>query len=201
LIQKPDYLNNPELVDQSAPSDTLFYSKNQRKLKGGGGITPDITVETEKLTDYARELWRQSMFYAYAIKYKSEHGQISLPIIIDEEMLEEFRAFLKQDYFLYYLKNEKQLRDLEKELLQDEYFKDLKNPFQTFYTTFDSLKTSDFDQNLTQIKRGLKSELATLAGGLAERVKADLDDDPVVLKAVSFLQDKIAYNTTLGYAY
>jgi len=47
----------------------------------------------------------------------------------------------------------------------------------------------------------LKSELSTLAGGLAERVKADLDDDPVVLKAGSVLQDKIAYNTTLGYAF
>jgi carboxyl-terminal processing protease len=69
LIQKPDYLNNPELVEQSAPVDTLFYSKNQRKLKGGGGITPDITVDAEKLTDYARELWRQNMFYSYAIKY------------------------------------------------------------------------------------------------------------------------------------
>ena len=201
LIQKPDYLNNPELVDQSALSDTLFYSKNQRKLQGGGGITPDITVETEKLSDYARELWRQNMFYAYAIKYKSEHGQIPLPIVIDEKVLEDFQAFLERDYFLYYLKNEKQLRDLEKELLQDEHFKDLKNPFQTFYTIFDSLKTSDFDQNQTQIKRGLRSELSTLAGGLAERVKADLDDDPVVLKAVSVLQDKIAYNTTLGYAF
>jgi hypothetical protein len=47
----------------------------------------------------------------------------------------------------------------------------------------------------------LKSELSTLAGGLAERVKADLDEDPVVLKAISVLQDKIAYNTTLGYAF
>ena len=201
LIQKPDYLNNPELVNQSALNDTLFYSKNQRKLQGGGGITPDITVETEKLSDYARELWRQNMFYAYAIKYKSEHGQIPLPIVIDKELLEDFRAFLEQDCFLYYLKNEKQLRDLEKELLQDEHFKDLKNPFLTFYSTFDSLKMSDFNQNLTQIKRGLRSELSTLAGGLAERVKADLEDDPAVLKAVSVLQDKIAYNTTLGYAF
>jgi len=121
--------------------------------------------------------------------------------VIDKEILEDFRAFLEQDCFLYYLKNEKQLRDLEKELLQDEHFKDLKNPFLTFYSTFDSLKMSDFNQNLTQIKRGLRSELSTLAGGLAERVKADLDDDPAVLKAVSVLQDKIAYNTTLGYAF
>jgi carboxyl-terminal processing protease len=201
LIQKPDYLNNPELVEQSAPVDTLFYSKNQRKLKGGGGITPDITVDAEKLTDYARELWRQNMFYSYAIKYKSEHGQIPLPVVVDERMIEDFRVFLQQDCFLYYLKNEKQLRDLEKDLLQDEHFKNLKNPFQTFYTTFDSLKASGFDQNLARIKRGLKSELSTLAGGLAERVKADLDEDPVVLKAISVLQDKIAYNTTLGYAF
>lgn len=201
LIQKPDYLNNPELVEQSAADDTIFYSKNQRRLKGGGGIIPDITVESETLTDYARELWRQNMFYSYAIKYKSEHGQIPIPVVVDEPQLEDFRAFLEQDCFLYYLKNEKQLRDLEKELLQDKHFKDLNNPFQVFYTTFDSIKVSDFDQNLAKIKRGLKSELSTLAGGLAERVKADLKDDPVVLKAAAVLQDKIAYGTTLGYAY
>ncbi|MGC9364509.1 MAG: S41 family peptidase [Fidelibacterota bacterium] len=200
LIQKPDYLNNPTLVEQTSPGDTLFYSRNRRLLRGGGGIVPDLEVKGESLSDYTRELWRQNMFYSYAIHYKSVHGEIRTPVVVSDEIISDFRGFLEADKFAYIQKNEKRLREVERELQKDDHFKDLTNPFQSVYAIYDSLKQREFEQNLDQIRRGLKSELATLAGGLSERIKNDLDSDPVVTKAMEVLQDGTEYRMTLGFA-
>jgi len=200
LIQKPDYLNNPEMVEDTLPTDTLFYSKNRRLLKGGGGIVPDMEVKAEALTDYSRELWRQNMFYSYAIHYKSINGEIPVPVVVDEKLLDDFKLFLEKDGFIYNHKNEKKLRDLEKELLKEDKFKNMINPFMSIYAVYDSLKTGEFVANSEQIKRGLTSELSTLAGGLSERIKNDIKNDPAIDKAVQVLIDEIGYNTTLGYA-
>lgn len=200
LIQKPDYLNNPTLVEQTSPGDTLFYSRNGRLLKGGGGIVPDLEIKGESLSDYTRELWRQNMFYSYAIHYKSVHGEIRTPVVVSDEIISDFRDFLEADKFAYVQKNEKRLREVERELQKDDHFKDLTNLFQSIYAVYDSLKQCEFEQNLDQIRRGLKSELATLAGGLSERIKNDLDSDPVVTKAMEVLLDGTEYRMTLGFA-
>ena len=200
LIQKPDYLNNPEMVEEVIPPDTLFYSKNGRALKGGGGIVPDLEIKAESLSDYSRELWRQNMFYSYAIHYKSEKVEIPVSVVVDEELVEDFKIFLVKDGFIYNHKNEKKLRDIEKELLKEDKFKDLADPFKSIYAVYDSLKTNEFDNNIEQVKRGLISELSTLAGGLSERIKNDVKTDPAIDKALEVLLDEIGYNTTLGCA-
>jgi len=200
LIQKPDYLNNPKMVEDNIPTDTLFYSKNRRTLKGGGGIVPDLEIKAESLSDYSRELWRQNMFYSYAIHYKSVNGEIPVPVVVDEDLVYDFKKFLEKDGFIYNHKNEKKLRDIEKELLKEDKFKDLMDPFKSIYAVYDSLKAGEFEANSEQIKRGLVSELSTLAGGLSERIKNDIKNDPAIDKAIEVLLDGIGYNTTLGYA-
>ena len=50
------------------------------------------------------------------------------------------------------------------------------------------------------IKQGLTSEFATLIGGLSGRVKASLDDDPVINKTLDVLLDNVIYETALGFS-
>jgi hypothetical protein len=120
---------------------------------------------------------------------------------VNDGIMEDFREYLDKDGFVYYKKNEKELRNLEKELLKEEYFQSVKNPFKQIYAVYDSIKASDYDNNYLSIKRGLTSELSILAGGLSERIKNDLDSDPVIAKAIDALLDEIGYQTTLGYVH
>jgi carboxyl-terminal processing protease len=198
LIQKPDYLKNPELVELDIPEDTIFYSQSRRKLKGGGGIIPDIEVGQPVMSPYIAELWRQNMFYTFVVKYKNENPDITTDIKIDDEVLEEFRNYLNQNHFEYYTKSEKTLRKLEKEMRDKEEYKPLLDEFEKFYTVFDSLKMSEFDSNIDLIKIGIASEIATLLEGLKGRTKVTLKDDPVVQKAIAVLKDDVSYNLTLS---
>lgn len=198
LIQKLDYLKNPEIVELDIPEDTIFYSESGRKLKGGGGIIPDIEVKQPVMSPYVAELWRQNMFYSFAVKYKNENPEITTDIKIDDTVLEEFRNYLNQSNFEYYTKNEKTLRKLEKEMVDKEEYKTLSDEFEQFYTVFDSVKMSEFDDSVDLIKIGIASEIATLVGGLEGRTKVTLEDDPVVKKAIAILKDNESYDLTLS---
>lgn len=200
FIQKPDYLNEPDLVESNIPEDSIFYSHNGRKLKGGGGINPDIEVSQNEMLTLVRELWRQNMFYTFAIKYKSDHPGISENIEIDDKIVDKFRKYLIDTDFHYNMENEKELRNLEEKLMSDDRFMNLKGVFSQFYSIFDSTKANEFNKSMSFIKQGLTSEFATLIGGLSGRVKASLDDDPVINKTLDVLLDNVIYETALGFS-
>ncbi len=200
LIQKPDYLNEPDLVESNMPEDSIFHSHNGRILKGGGGVIPDIKVTQDEMPTLIRELWRQNMFYTFAIKYKSNNPNISENIEINEKIIGMFKKYLKDTGFQYSMRNEKELKSLEKKLISDDRFKNLEGAFNQFYSVFDSIKAEEFDENKFLIKQGLTSEFATLIGGLSARVKAGINDDPVVKEALSVLLDNVTYESTLGFS-
>ncbi|MFA4838976.1 MAG: S41 family peptidase [Candidatus Neomarinimicrobiota bacterium] len=197
LIQKPDYLNNPKIIEGMTAGDSVFHSKNGRLLKGGGGIAPDVLVSLTDVPLLVRELWRQNMFYSFAIHYHTEHGKVEE---VDGKILLEFRQYLKNTGFAYATKSEKQMRDLEKMLKSDQEFKTSDIDFNRYYTVFDAAKEKDFEKNRDLIVKGLTSEFATLEGGLTGRAKSELNTDNVVKQALMILNDQVAYRSTLGFS-
>lgn len=197
LIQKPDYLKNPQLIQAQDANDTIFYSHNKRRLRGGGGIIPDVTIKPNILPEYVSELWRQNMFFTFATKYRAQYNQI--PEEINDEVLNAFRQYLSNVGFQYTEKREKELRELEKQLRSDQRFTDLGVQFQDYYAIFEQSKEAEFQRNKEFIQQGLRAEFATLEKGIAGRVAADLTDDPVVQAAVKYLHDEHEYQTILGF--
>lgn len=51
----------------------VFHTSRGRIVYGGGGITPDVKVESDYLTGYGAQLLRQRVFFEYANKYCAEH--------------------------------------------------------------------------------------------------------------------------------
>ena len=76
LIQKEDWLNNGVLTDGQGVADSIFYTvKNKREVKGGGGIVPDIIIESnKKVSPYINALWRSNLFLSFSSKYLSDES-------------------------------------------------------------------------------------------------------------------------------
>ncbi|HDY75722.1 MAG TPA: S41 family peptidase, partial [Candidatus Marinimicrobia bacterium] len=72
LIQKPDYLNKDVIVSK-VDADTLFTTKTGRRVKGGGGISPDFVIEDTKVGPLTRECWRKSYFFSFARDNKMKY--------------------------------------------------------------------------------------------------------------------------------
>lgn len=197
LIQKPDYLKNPEIIIATPTADSLYYSRNRRSLKGGGGITPDVTIKPVTLPEYVNELWRQNMFFTFVTRYRNQHN--SIPAVIDDEILREFKQYLTEANFIYQEKKEKDLKALEKQLKEDGRFREKLSAFQDLYAVFDTAREAEFQRNREFIIQGLTAEFATLQDGLAGRIAADLKNDPVIAAAEKYLSDADAFQTILGY--
>ncbi len=69
----------------------VYHTVNNREVYGGGGITPDIEVEAEPLTNFAVELRRQNTFFNFAVDYMVEHDHtVSKNLVVDDALFNRF---------------------------------------------------------------------------------------------------------------
>ena len=74
LIQKEDWLDNGVLTDGKEMTDSVFFTlKNNRKVKGGGGIIPDIIIDlNNKTTPFISAIWKANLFSSFSANYLSD---------------------------------------------------------------------------------------------------------------------------------
>ncbi|MCF7885389.1 MAG: S41 family peptidase [Candidatus Marinimicrobia bacterium] len=201
-VQKPEFIDNPNLVFSEEEDDTIFYTMNGRKVIGGGGIEPDIKIEEEdfKKYRYSAFLVSKNTFYNFAIKYKTEHDSLPAYSEVDENIIKAFSEYIHSQDLKYEYKNEEKLKKIEEKLSEKEEFKNLDLSFDKIYNVYTKMRREEFDKNEKIIKRRLMAEFATLKGGTKERVKSSLEYDKDVEKALEILADKQDYMSILGYA-
>jgi carboxyl-terminal processing protease len=64
--QETDNLTHTAEEDSSRPE---FKTNGGRTVYGGGGITPDYIIPAETLSEFTRDLLRNSIFYQFILKY------------------------------------------------------------------------------------------------------------------------------------
>ncbi|MBM2839838.1 MAG: Periplasmic protease [Bacteroidetes bacterium] len=102
--------NEGENVNHEAEKDStrpIFKTAGGRKVFGGGGITPDYIVKSDRLNEYSVQLRSKNIFLQFADKYLDHHGAELRPkyaknaakfageFEVTKEMLDEFLAVAK----------------------------------------------------------------------------------------------------------
>jgi carboxyl-terminal processing protease len=64
-----------------------------RTVRGGGGIMPDVIVESEEFSDLALDLERRAAFFNFSIELSAER-EIREDFVADEAILNQFKEFL-----------------------------------------------------------------------------------------------------------
>ena len=95
---------------QDAKPDTtipIFKTGDGRKVLGGGGITPDYVVKSEKVTGLVQTVWRRNLFYdfcknymegpgfALRARYDKNYEEYKLKYTISNELMADFRKFIE----------------------------------------------------------------------------------------------------------
>lgn len=89
-----------EIVDEDA-AEKEYFTAGGRVVYGGGGITPDWTMELPEWTDFQRDLEIKSIFFSFAVHYTAEHKDVGEDFTVDDDVLKEFRDFLVVKEFEY----------------------------------------------------------------------------------------------------
>ena len=119
LIQKKDYLDNDVLTDGLEENDSLFFTKNGRIVKGGGGIYPDIEIEKQKIPPLVQSLYRERLFIKFASEYVYKK-ELELPITINKKIVKDFINYVQNYSINHIVPGEIELADL-KDNLYDKY--------------------------------------------------------------------------------
>jgi carboxyl-terminal processing protease len=195
LIQKEDYLHNGALTDGLDKKDSLFVTKGGRNVQGGGGIVPDIEIEAEEILPLVSRLLSKSLFFAFATQHRDRYN-LTVPITISDDIMEEFREYVEgQDIRVMY-PGQKEMETFQTSLDKLESF-DGRVDLSALTAYYEDRAAKAFNEEYDQLHRLLSLQFAELEGGIGERMRSALKDDPVYVRTVEILTNQEAYETTL----
>jgi carboxyl-terminal processing protease len=90
-----DYYYHPP--NTTTPRDQVRLTDGGREVYGGGGISPDIRVEDPKLTPPQENLLRHGAFFNFGKYYLGIHQTIPRDFQVTDNVLDEFKTFLKKE--------------------------------------------------------------------------------------------------------
>jgi carboxyl-terminal processing protease len=177
-----------------------FKTRNGRIVKNGGGITPDVPMLPESLSQVASELYLRYFIFDFATKYYWAHPDIKTPsqFALSDQDYADFRDFLIAKKFDYKTVTEQSLNELISNAKKEKYYalhKDLFNEIEKDIT-------HSLDQDLSifkpEIKELLEEEIIGRyfydEGAIAWTIKKD----SLINKAIEILNNKDKYSSILN---
>ncbi len=196
LIQNPGYTDEDITIDVSE-QDTLFATVKGRKVKGGGGIMPDYEVEVHKYGPLTQECWRQGIFFTYVQKRKQNYSSFD-EVLATEDLIEDFYVYLKEQDLDISLNGKSHYNDFKAKLSSiDSTNAELNSAFEIIDGFFVEKEASLFDKESEDIRKRLLAEFANHYNGKEGRIQFTLQSDEHVEKAISILEDQVAYRNVL----
>jgi carboxyl-terminal processing protease len=203
------------LAKDTAVRDTqVYYTAAGRKMYGNGGITPDVDIEQRAIPWIAQVQERMSMYFRFAVKYRSQLGEAASKIDSSwqapDSLFKAFRAFCTADTNFAKIKSNAQtITDaLEESLIKEQniiYGDTSKIVKDTLIAAkIANLRDALAKQNEAQaleIKNysinAIKRELIAAAQGEEARIVWMLRDDAQLEEALKYLRDDSLYKSKM----
>lgn len=202
-IQALDFSNPNEDGSVGLIPDSLiseFKTKNGRIVKDGGGITPDIEIFPETLSQLATELYFRNFIFDFATQYYWSHPDIksSEQIKFSDQDYNDFQKFIISKNFNYKTETEQSFNELVANARREKYYDIHKDLF----TALEKDITHDLEEDMKTF-RGEITELVTdeIIGRYFYEdgaIKWTLKTDLQVQKAVQILNNKEEYSSILN---
>ena len=93
----------------------VFYTRNGREVRDGGGITPDITVPQEVGSRIAYYLMAENIIFDYVTDWAQNHEKISAPdqFELSDTDYDSFKNYVKTRNFEYDKMSQRSLNQLK----------------------------------------------------------------------------------------
>ncbi|NOQ26435.1 MAG: PDZ domain-containing protein [Bacteroidales bacterium] len=202
-VQALDYSNRNEDGSVGHVPDSLiseFTTRNGRKVYDGGGITPDITVKREELSQLSLNLILQSVIFDYATKFVYENPEILSvkDFDITDEVYNQFVEFALLDSFKYETQSERELNELEKIVKREKYYDRAKTELDNLRAKLINDKKTDLESFKPEVMKFLRSEIVGRYYYEDGQIQTNLKGDIQLDKAVEILKDQNQYKSILS---
>ncbi len=178
---------------------TEFKTKNGRKVKDGGGVTPDIRNLQDTLSSLSFKLVQDYMIFDFATEYASKHKTIDTPdkFAIGEDIYNEFHQYLTEKKFSYESRSELTLKVLIETAKKEHYFDGTQNEFAALEKGLALDLNQDLDKNGEEIRDLLKDEIVSRYYYQKGAIIAALGSDKEIKSVLSLFQNPAEYSRLL----
>jgi carboxyl-terminal processing protease len=201
-IQARDFSHPNEDGSVGIIPDSLiseFKTKNGRIVKDGGGITPDIEILPESLSQIAAELYVRNYVFDFATQYYWAHPNIKSPdqFSFTDQDYSDFKTFLLNRNFNYKTSTEESLNELITNAKKEKYYDMHKDLFSELEKDIAHSLDQDLIMFRNEITDLLEDEIIGRylyeEGAIAWTIKKDNQ----ILKALEILNNKEEYSSIL----
>lgn len=202
-IQALDYSNrNDDGSVGSIPDSikTKFKTKNGRIVMDGGGIDPDVKVDTREGIQILNTLLSKPFIFDYATQYVAKHPKPASPkdFALSEDAFNDFVKWLDGKDYSYRTRTEQILADLKETAEKENYFEGIRGDFENLSKAVSHDKKQDLLKNKKDIMRALQDEIVTRYFFQKGRMQNQLRDDDELAQAISILGNPEKYRSILG---
>ena len=200
-IQAIDYSNRNEDGSVGVIADSLlteFRTRNGRKVYDGGGITPDIITAENYPVNLIKSLVKERLFFDFATDFRINNDQLSYDFILTEQDFSDFIYFLSDKKYEYITKTESAIEKLKEKSKTENYFIEIEDELNLLLSKYYESKKDDLNKNKQTIKEILTSEIMSRYYYQKGRIKASLNFDQDVKKAIEILENEKEYNALLN---
>lgn len=187
------------LKDKGESGDNgVFYTRNRRKVYGGGGILPDLRVDDDTPGGYEAALRKEGMLFRYANRFRAEHESLPRGDIDRDALMADFDDFLREERFLYRSVAQMQLDDV-KSALGDRPGNETARASAMVDSLAHELSAAASRERAGESERialSLEQEIVRHYDEDAAQ-RSGIERDPVVKKALDILSDSKAYSRLL----
>src|SRR5690554_3219015 len=201
-IQALDYSHrNPDGSVARVPDSltNVFYTRNGREVRDGGGITPDIIIPQEIGGTIAYYLMADNVIFNWVTAWMRQNNEVKVPaeFELSDADYNAFKEFVKSKEFEYDKMSEHSLQQLEHIMEFEGYM----NVASEEFAALEAKLHPDLDRDLELFKEMIKSMIETEIMQRAYYKKGvlihQLSNDKVFDKAMELLRDPESYHSVL----
>lgn len=194
-IQALDYSNRNDDGSVGYVADSLkteYKTKNGRTVWDGGGINPDIKIESEKPGNITMALYRQNIIFDFATIFRAEQEKIDKACAYEltDEVYDNFVSFVLNKDFKYSTKSSESLKTLVKTAKREGYYEHVKDDLNSLENRLHGNTKEDLKTFRKEIEDILSDEIVSRYYFQKGRIEANIQDDPEIKKAVDVLREE-----------
>jgi carboxyl-terminal processing protease len=176
-----------------------FKTKSGRSVYDGGGITPDVRVETKGLSRIAIELISRYLAWDFAVQYLHNHNEIATPELfsLTDEEYDGFITFMEKQEFDGRSATEIVFEQLLATAVREGYDSTMVKQLREVKATSDGNRAKDLLRHKEEIKNLLEDEICSMYYYQQGRIRSMLRSDEQLKRAKEILSDRLKYQQLL----
>lgn len=178
----------------------VFYTEIGRPVRDGGGVSPDITLDEEKMVTISYYLENQFIIFDWVTNWTMKHKTIAAPesFTISDDDYNNFKEYVKSKDFKYDRLSERNMESLKEIMEFEGYMKTAGDEFKAL----EAKLVPDLDRDLETFKDDIIKHINTEIIKRYHYKKGEfmyvLKNDKGIVKAIDILNNNDTYKGLLA---